>query len=104
MLRATRSTILYRVPTDEDNDGWPLTEGRRRLRRRLRVGGDGEAETFSLRGRLPEEFATSETPQHKARRAAALEQALAEAYAGLEYVEAGEDEAGDGTITSEGEE
>jgi len=109
MLKATRTTKVYRLPTDEENEGWPLTDGRRRLAKALEVDGDAEPDVFDIRERLPEEFARDESPQTAGRRAKALEQRLADTYPGLEYVEdaesGGEDaesEDGDGTITSEG--
>jgi hypothetical protein len=87
MLKATRSTRVYRLPTDEDNEGWPLTDGRDRLQAPLTVDGDAEPDVFDLRERLPEEFATSESPQQSGRRAKALEERLADTYPFLERVE-----------------
>lgn len=109
MLKATRTTRVYRLPTDADNEGWPLTDGRTRLRKALSVDGDAEPDVFDLRERLPEEFAGSESPQTEGRRAKALEERLADTYPFLERVEDAETdgeseqaEEGDGTITSEG--
>jgi hypothetical protein len=90
MLKATETTRIIRVPTDQDNEGWPLTDGRRRLTKPLSVDGDAEADVFDLRERLPEEFATSESPQRKGRRAKALAERLADTYECLEVVEAAE--------------
>lgn len=104
MLRATIRTKLYRIPGADRGDPEDLLPGERsRLRRALvTYGSEDSPDEFDIRERVPEEFATGESPQEAGKRAKAIEEAIAEAYDGFERVE--EDSGGEATKAEDDEE
>jgi len=83
MLRVERRAIFYRPP-----DASVLTDDRRRFAKPIVANGtNDEPDTFDLRERCPEEFASDDTPQAAGKRAKKIEGGLAQAYAYVEQID-----------------